>query len=685
MVKRIEVPGEGIIEFPDAMSDSEIESVLSQQFAIPQAQPVTSPQAISPLAPEQQLAAAQPAGVGSPAESALIGFGAGATRLGQGIAQLGRAAKTAALANLAEVGLVSPETALQSAQQELLATREAQRQQEFFQQTPVGQTVAGQVGQFAGEIAPLLPIPAAAGAALPARIATGAALGAPIGAVQFQPEGGDRGLATGIGAGIGAAFPAAGAAISRFAPSLQRIREAEPIFQAGERAEVPVLIPDIAGSGVQKAGALLERVPVVGTAGAREAQREAAQKAAERTVKGAERELSLTQFGGAKGLSRLESIASTSGKRAGEARAILAQIEEAGPDWQEIVKSSGNVTAFRKKLISDKKYDKVAKLAGNSPIEIKSTQEAVNRAISSQEANPLRDQRLIRILTRIRDEVPQNPTYSQLRTLRSNLGKEVRALKKGENTIVGPAGIGDLQAVGNAIESDLSNFARKQGGKLNIAQREANKFFRENVVPFKNKKLGAALSQESDPEKVFNFFIGNTGTQQSNRQLFNALDAKGKAAVRFGLANEALKESVSEQAGKVVFSPAKFSTAINKKKNALNIFFSKGAKEEMQGLSRLMRAVQRSGQVLENPANGIRLLDGLLSFGAGAGAIVAPGAVAKAGIAAAGLKTLWTNPKAIKIIRRLANVPPNAKKTISKSVDELVNIIEKGAITQTGE
>lgn len=137
-------------------------------------------------------------------EKFTIGMGAGFTRAGQGIKQLG-------LKLGEKAGVVSEQDVEDY-------TNDVKKEREFFAQTPVGQTKTAKAGQVVGEALPFVAIPGGAAGGTLARTATGATAGGVSAATEFTEDSnlfsGERFRNIAGGLLFGGAFPLVTSAVS---------------------------------------------------------------------------------------------------------------------------------------------------------------------------------------------------------------------------------------------------------------------------------------------------------------------------------------------------------------------------------------------------------------------------------------------------------------------------------------
>lgn len=367
---------------------------------------------------------------------------------------------------------------------------------------------------------------------------------------------------------------------------------------AGERHNVPVQFDDWTTSPfAKKVGVAAENIPVVGTAGGREAQAIAAQAAAERLAGRFTADLTgdaippLVQSGLQRRLSALR----------GSARQLYARAAQQ-------LDPAGDVPRPR--------FDS-----------------AINAELARQErlgtaANP----RVVEILSKY-DHAPGG-NFSLMRDLRSQIGEEISDFYSGgANKAIGAKGVERLREMRDTLEADMADFAHGVGGGAEAAWRNADSFYRTNLVPFKQQGF-ADLVRTGEPEKAWSYLMTEGGKPSRAVRMYNGLDPMGRAAVRGGMLQEAVQEAITP---KGTFSPAKFAKYMEDRENVVNQFFHGSELEEVRGFTNLMRHVERAGQYMENPPTGNRLI-GPLMVGSAA---VAPKALALGAGVAGSVKLLF--------------------------------------------
>ena len=349
----------------------------------------------------------------------------------------------------------------------------------------------------------------------------------------------------------------------------------QKVVSEGVKHNVPVYYDDVGGIISKKAGTAAENVPVLGTAGGRKAQFQAATRAAQK----------------------------------------ISDKYNVGEDVPDLIQKGmkNKLTSFKR--TAGKLYDKAANMLdhwGNVPTstfdtEIQTLLEAEKRLGTAA------NQEVIKLLQKYADAPRGN--FSLMREIRSQLGSDLSGFYKG-NSPIGEKGAGAIQSIKTALENDMSTFADKVGGTARAVWRKADAFYREGVIPFKSEGL-RALTKTAEPEKAWRYLISDTKSRAL--RMYKSLDGSGRSAVRYGLIKDAMQKAETKDG----ISPAKFAKYLEKHQNLINTFFKGDELKEIQGFKVLMRSVERAGQFMENPPTGNRVVPFLI----GGAAVKAPLAV----------------------------------------------------------
>lgn len=386
------------------------------------------------------------------------------------------------------------------------------------------------------------------------------------------------------GAIVGGALGTAGQVIGGVASKLAQpmAPEAQAIQDLGDKFGVRTLAPDLAPPGqMAKLGVIAESVPGSGMVDQRLAQQAEAQAAAQKL---------LDQHG-----------------FSGDVPATIQQGLK-----NQLATGKANARSA---------YDLVGQLSegkGNVPLD--QTLKAIQNAKASEASAVVPDQGLVGLLDKMETRLTDpksgvDLSYTGVRGLRSDLGNMISDYYKGTNAATGSKGVQVLQGVKGALENDLANFTNQNGPDIANAAKQADSIYKSQVVPFKDQVVRTAL-KNSEPDQIYKAIVAQ-GPDRAQK-FYSTLDSNGQAAVRSQMVQNAMDAATQ---GPQPFSPAKFAQSLEKISDSTGVFFKGQDKMELDGLTNLMRHVQRSGQVGENPTNGQRAIQALI-LGEGGGAVL---------------------------------------------------------------
>ncbi len=557
-------------------------------------------------------------------ERALVGLGRGLDSAWQGIKQLG----------LEAGGALGFDTKQALSDQ---AAQEAENKRIF--DAGVGSTGAGMAGAVLGESLPYLAVPlgAAGGAAsMAGRALVGVGMGGLAGATQYVDPNESRAANALQGAALGGLTAGAldvaikGGARLANAVAGRMTPRAEEVAALGKQFNVPVFAPDVAGSPVMnKLSTISEDVPLVGMAKPRLQQSAAAGQAAQ----------------------------SLAGR-------LAPQIDDVGREIQ------GSLTRRTEALqkAAGVRYDRVAKAADPlGPVPLTNLRATAKQLLDDAKQDIDPNTALISRLEKIAN-APDGPNFSKTRQFRSNIGDSIRQLE----TSMDLKAARPLQQLKGALEQDMNAFANNAGGEVSARWKSADRFFRERVVPQRESDIVRAM-RNKNPDEVFKQFIRSSGQDRAQR-LYNALDTKGRDAVKSGILQQALDKATLEGSKGVAFSPAKFAQELERVQGGVGVFFRGADRQEMNGFVKLMRHVERAGQVAENPPTGNRLVLPLLM-----GETLAPG-TSMAALGTGGLSRMLFTTDAGKRLLLASNRFPTGSPGLENIVRRIQQQVAPGAV-----
>lgn len=532
----------------------------------------------------------------------------------RGIADVGEGLQQAGLEALNKLGIVDDSTLADF-------NKRVSGDIEAFKEIEESDPATAAIGRILGEVGATAIVPGGT------TIKGAAKAGTVLGGAQFVPEGESRleqAVTGGVtAAGASTALKAVGKAAEKVVGTVkgQTTKEVQELEKLGKEFNVQQSVGDITGQPlVKKAEVLAENVPVIGFSGFRDTQQKQVARAAGEIVDGF----------------------SVNG------------------DWAKILQTSLVDKAKAVRKVGGNLFNKVGSLAnplGNVPIS--KTNKAAREIIAEEQGKvpEFRDQSLIDAVQKF--TVDPQANFSGVRSIRSDLSDDISDFFTGKNAIVGKRGVDKLQKLKTALDDDMNDFANQQGGQIKKAWDRANSFWKKRVVPFKDTALAKAAKTDT-PDEIFKTFIKREGRDRSQK-FFNALDKKGKEAVRFGILENAFQ--VASPTNKP-FSAARFAKALEDFDAPAGVFFKGAEKKQLDGFKKLLRHVERSGQFAENPPTGQRLMLALF----GTGAVLDPASTAIVGATGGAIRTLFTSATGKRLLLS-ANKFGEGTKALQKAIE----------------
>lgn len=189
---------------------------------------------------------------------------------------------------------------------------------------------------------------------------------------------------------------------------------------------------------------------------------------------------------------------------------------------------------------------------------------------------------------------PADLSYQNVRRLDSSLGQMIRDGHTGDGALIGNNGVQYLQQIRNALRADLADFAEgSDAGDVAAAARAADDYYQSARVPYKQLDIARA-GTNVDSDRVFESMI-KAGHGDQAQRFYDALDDKGRAAVRSQMAMDAVNAATDNVRGTV--DPRKLLEYLTKMQEPYGVFFRGMDKFELDGLRNVAREL-----VLENEA-----------------------------------------------------------------------------------
>ena len=382
---------------------------------------------------------------------------------------------------------------------------------------------------------------------------------------------------------------------------------------------------------------------------------------------------------------------------------LQQSIGEAGSDWQKIVQTSGGVQLFKNQLLAQGYYADVAQLAAPvTTVPIGNTLTAIDKALTKLQGEPLADKATIATLQRMRVDLsptsrtvttppgpgqplnaqpttaavltPADTSYMRLRDLRKKINDLIADYYHPHgNALVADASIGHegimvLPQIQQTLENDMARFAPTN---VTAAAKKADQFYETSVVPYHDRALGGAFKDSFSDELYQKFIKAEKGERA--KYFYDALDPKGQAAIRFGMAQEAIGQATNGITG--AFDTTKFTKYLQSRQDAAGVLFQGQAAWEMSGLGKLLAQtaydakLQAHGEHYSYRAGAIPLAGFLYSPEAG---IVGTGLTALGD----GAKLLMGTQRGRRFLAAASDLEPGSG-AMQRLVDDLLKVMPR--------
>lgn len=435
-----------------------------------------------------------------------------------------------------------------------------------------------------------------------------------------------------MNAGIGALGALGGeAAASAFGKGINWLRRVykdratQTVMDEAAKAGVPMVLADVKpGNGVlQTIDQYLAKLPVLGTGGTREVQAAKAREALE---------------------VYRDSFKRYVGDSADEVQQGLFKV------------LIGNKTQAKKM------YDEVGRLTQGEIMPLTAAAAQAKNILTKLRQDFGGNESLIPAPVRQMLAKFENPlvvTFDGARKLRSQMKTEIRGAMK--DTMIGDEEARTLGRVLNGLEADIRHWGAQKGGVVGQKLKAADAFYRDNVVPFKDKMLARiANSEELDlmlPELL--------KSPMRARKLYAAAGPKGQDAIRYTMLDTALEQAtVNKGMATESISPKRFVAAMDKMKASFGEAFKGVERKKLDGLTTLLRhlgGVDRA-RAMPQSAMGVSLqsmqLGGPVAAGFAAGG--AGGAAGALG-ALATLRAAFGSNTGTRLIMAASDMPRDPK------------------------
>lgn len=415
-----------------------------------------------------------------------------------------------------------------------------------------------------------------------------------------------------------------GAVASR-SSTLRGFAKAQPdaqqrqILEAGEATGVPIRTTDILPpqTFVGRSGQeLAEKIPLVGTGGARRAQQARRAEAVEDVVQ--EFDIGLDT-----------------------------------PFEAEIIKSLSETQKFNMTRAVLLRQEAVAKLNKFGAVPTEDTARAVALQVAKEKRlGPRANKFLINLLEDTQKAAKGN--FELIKDLRTRVIQDIKKLQKGEHEVLSSQDEAALQAVKRALDGDLLKFARKNDKTAAAQWQKSNTLFVEEFTKFKNSELKRLLAKgDLTPEVVAPLLRG--GKISELRRLNSNLTRSGQKSARAAIMRDALQKSGWPRE----INPDRFATELAKPnvQKAIKVFFKGDDKKQIEGLQKLLDATRRAQQARITTPTGQALLPAV----GGVALITNPVATVLTASTIGGVANVYESPAVRNLLLKIANTPKNTK------------------------
>ena len=497
-------------------------------------------------------------------------------------------------------------------------------------------------GSIAGEVAPSMAVPGGVAGGLARRLATNTAINAATTVADPVREGQTRGGNVRTAAAFSVGGGVVGEGIRRVAGRISNAlagnvsnKQIREIIDTADANEIRVFFDDLSDSALAKRASVAAEVfGALGTGRGRALQNEEAARAANRW---------------------------------------LRRVSADSDDFEDVIQEGLKRKLAIFKREASRKYGRVAREIGEDAGAVGTPKfdRFANAGIDAETAKGTRaNAQVVDFLQRFRD-APRGD-FDAMIEFRSDLNKELQGFLVNSDGL-SKSSIDALMRAKQALDDDMSAFARSRGAQS--AWRAANEFYRNTVAQFKIGKLKALTNERSaanfDATSAWRYLVANTTNPVRARRMFQALDAKGRAAVRAGLLKEAVNRASPEGQP---FSPARFAGYLERVKPVTDQFFRGRSGEEIGGLVKLMRHIERAGQFAENPPTGQRLIPFLFVGGAG----IEPVTTTAVAGGALGIQGLFQNPTGRNLLLASSKAAPGSEE-MNRIVERLESFVARSS------
>lgn len=342
------------------------------------------------------------------------------------------------------------------------------------------------------------------------------------------------------------------------------------------------------------------------------------------------------------------------------ARRLVDDTNVAPGDAPDLVQARAQAVLAGRKAEAGRLYNIVEAQAGDDIVPTPGLINTLGSIRKELEESLIDDQPLLNMVSKMDERLGAGQEFgrpfSELRKLRSTVGGLVRDTQKGVGQLVGDRSTRAWARIDNALRSDMDAWAR--GKPLYPAWREADTYYKDRVVPFKdaqNRALINMINNETSGDASLDTLLRQTGGATGRLNVLTGMLDNDTSALRSRFVDMAIQKATNAEG---TFSPVVFSSQLNRQPGVVEALYGKDA---LKGLELLMAHLGKSiNSATSNPKTGARTLP-LVSAGLGAagghalvgGPVGILGGMVAAPAMAMGAAKLLTTPRGLSVLRGL--------------------------------
>jgi len=334
-----------------------------------------------------------------------------------------------------------------------------------------------------------------------------------------------------------------------------------------------------------------------------------------------------------------------------------------------ILKKSLTETKDAAKAGKKRLMEEISEKSADMPLDLKGTKKAFKEAENMLDSDVIKDETTKKFINKTLNEIYTKTWGKQGKGIPfAKMVKTRDALLKRADKIANSneESAEVLRKLAKSVDDDL-NLNAKGRSELKTAWKKTGEFVEKKIDPTKTKTVKAALKSDN-PEQVYKKFVQASNTGEG-KTFMKALDPKGKAALREKIVKSAYDKST--KGGK--FDSQEFVSQLENLKLPVGDAFEGSTKRAIDGLVKLQKAGERSGQYIKDPMSFKKILLKALNIKQ----LASGGALAAPLVRAASIKPIQ------KILLAADKLDPNDSRKLVRLMSKL-NTLIPGSASSTG-